>query len=83
MGILDIIYIVHLKFTDMPNPKSDSQGFSTSNADQERDLGAKGGPTTSVGRADDQHAVARPYDHDMQTQIVAKGKSKDKKKDRV
>jgi hypothetical protein len=65
----------------MPNPKTDNQGFSTSNADQERDLGAKGGPTTSPGRADDQHGVSAPYDSDLQTQIAAKGNKKDKKKE--
>ena len=63
----------------MPNPKTDSSGFSTSNADEERDMGAKGGPTTSLGSPDDKHGVAAPYDSDLQTQIVAKGK-KDKKK---
>ena len=58
----------------MPNPKTDSQGFSTSNADNERDLGAKGGPATSPGRADSKHGIAAPYDQDLQAQIAAKGK---------
>jgi hypothetical protein len=60
----------------MPNQKTDKGGFSTSNADQERDMGAKGGPSTSLGKPDDQHGVSAPYDSDLQTQIVAKGKSK-------
>jgi len=63
----------------MPNPKTDNSGFSTNNADEERDMGAKGGPTTSLGRPDDKHGIPAPYDSDLQTQIVAKGKSKKKK----
>jgi hypothetical protein len=63
----------------MPNPKTDKSGFSTSNADEERDMGAKGGPSTSLGRPDDKHGISAPYDSDLQTQIAAKGKSKKKK----
>ncbi len=63
----------------MPNPKTDSSGFSTNNADEERDMGAKGGPSTSLGRPDGKHGISAPYDADLQTQIVAKGKSKKKK----
>jgi hypothetical protein len=62
----------------MPNPKTDNSGFSTTNADEERDMGAKGGPSTSLGRPDDKHGVSAPYDSDLQTQIVAKGKNKKK-----
>ena len=64
----------------MPNPQTDKSGFTTSNADEERDMGAKGGPSTSLGRPDDKHGVSAPYDSDLQTQIVAKGKSKKKEK---
>ncbi|HVW62485.1 MAG TPA: hypothetical protein VHC48_20685 [Puia sp.] len=60
----------------MPNPKTDSGGFSTTNADQERDMGAKGGPSTSTGIPDDKHGAAAPYDADLQTQIAAKGGKK-------
>jgi len=63
----------------MPNPKTDSAGFSTSNADQERDMGAKGGPSTTTGIPDDKHGIASPAS-DLQTQIAAKGKPKDKPK---
>jgi hypothetical protein len=62
----------------MPNPKTDNSGFSTTNADEERDMGAKGGPSTSLGRPDDKHGVSTPYDADLQTQIAAKGKNKKK-----
>ena len=58
----------------MPNPKIDNAGFSTSNADEERDMGAKGGPSTSLGVPDDKHGINSPYDSDLQTQIAAKGK---------
>jgi hypothetical protein len=66
----------------MPNPKTDSKGFSTDNQDQQRDMGAKGGPTTSLGQPDDQHGISAPYDSDLQTQIVAKGKSKKNNKEK-
>jgi hypothetical protein len=62
----------------MPNPKTDTSGFSTSNADAERDMGAKGGPATNLGQPDDKHGVPTPYDSDLQTRIVAKGKNKRK-----
>lgn len=65
----------------MPNPKTDNAGFSTSNPDEERDMGAKGGPSTSLGVPDDKHGINKPYDSDLQTQIAAKNK-KDKEKNR-
>ena len=58
----------------MPNPKTDNAGFSASNADEERDMGAKGGPSTSLGIPDDKHGNNAPYDADLQTQIAVKGK---------
>jgi len=64
----------------MPNEKTDSKGFASNEPDQERDMGAKGGPTTSLGNADDKHRVVAPYDEDLQTQIAAKG-GKHKKDD--
>jgi hypothetical protein len=60
----------------MPNNETDSSGFNTTNADQERDLAAKGGPTTGPGIPDDKHGIAAPYDSDLQTQIAAKSKKK-------
>jgi hypothetical protein len=60
----------------MPNNETDSSGFNTKNADQERDLAAKGGPTTGTGIPDDKHGIAAPYDSDLQTQIAAKSKKK-------
>jgi len=64
----------------MPNPKTDQRGFATSNADEERDMGAKGGPSTSLGRPDDKHGISAPLDSDLQTQIVVKAKNKKKNK---
>lgn len=64
----------------MPNEKTDSAGYSTVSADQERDNASKG-PTTGIGRADSKHGISAPYDEDIQTQIAAKGKpKKDKSK---
>ena len=63
----------------MPNPKTDKSGYSTGNADEERDMGAKGGPTTGLGKPDDKHGVSAPYDADLQAQIAAKGKHKKEK----
>ena len=65
----------------MPNDKTDSKGFSTSNADQERDLAGKGGPGVGLGKADDKHSISHPYNEDLQTQIAAKGGKKHRKKD--
>jgi|GEM_PF-528610 len=64
----------------MPNPKTDSAGFSTSNADQERDMGAKGGPATTTGIPDNKHGASAPYDSDLQAQIAAKGGKHNKEK---
>ena len=56
----------------MPNEKTDKRGYSTMNPDQERDVAAKGGPTTGLGTADGGHDVSHPYDEDTQTQLAAK-----------
>ncbi len=64
----------------MPNTKTDSKGFSTENADNERDNGAKGGPAIGAGIADGRHRVSSPYNEDLQTQIAAKSR-KHKKED--
>jgi hypothetical protein len=60
----------------MPNEKTDRKGFASSQADQERDMAAKGGPSTSLGKADSKHRVVSPYNEDLQTQIAAKNKHK-------
>jgi len=56
----------------MADNKTDQRGYSTVNADEERDMGAKSGPTTSLGIADDAQDVSHPYDDDIQTQLAAK-----------
>ena len=61
----------------MPNQRTDKQGYSTVNPDEERDMAAKGGPTTSLGNADNAHDVP-PYDEDIQTQLAAKSTKKKK-----
>lgn len=66
----------------MPNEKTDSKGFASHEADKERDMAAKGGPTTSLGKADDKHRIVAPYDEDLQTQIAAKG-GKHRKEEKV
>jgi len=63
----------------MTNPKTDRQGFSSQSSDTERDLGAKGGPTTGLGTPDGKHGVVMPYNEDLQTQITAKAGRKKKK----
>jgi hypothetical protein len=55
----------------MPNEKTDRQGFSTENADQERDIAGKGGPSVGAGVPDSKHAVPRPSDEDTQTKLAA------------
>jgi hypothetical protein len=63
----------------MPNEKTDKEGFSTLNPDQERDVAGKGGPEAGSGIPDDKHAVPHPYDEDTQTQLAAKSTERKKK----
>lgn len=56
----------------MADTKKDQNAYSTVNADEQRDMGAKGGPTTSLGIPDDKHGISAPYDEDIQTQLAAK-----------
>jgi len=68
----------------MANPKTGSQGYGGSSADEERDLAAKGGPTTGLGIPDDKHDVPHPYDEDIQTQLASKStQKKDRTKRKV
>jgi hypothetical protein len=60
----------------MPNKKTDSKGFSTENADMERDEAAKGGPGVDLGIPDGTHGISHPYNEDLQTQIAAKSHKK-------
>jgi len=62
----------------MPNQKTDKQDYSTINPDEERDMAAKGGPTTSLGNADDAHDVSHSYDEDTQTKSAAYSTEKKK-----
>ena len=64
----------------MPNEKTDRKGFASNEPDKERDMRAKGGPTTSLGKTKDKHRVTSPYSEDLQTQIAAKSKPKKNKK---
>ena len=63
----------------MTSDRKDTNEYSGINADEERDMGAKGGPTTSLGIADDAHDVSHPYDEDIQTQLAAKSTQNRKK----
>jgi hypothetical protein len=63
----------------METNKTDQQGYSTVNPNEERDMGAKGGPTTTLGIPDNAHGISHPYDSDIQTQLAAK--STENKKD--
>ena len=60
----------------MPNEKTEREGFSTNEAEKERDMAAKGGPMTGPGNPDDRHGISSPYSDDLQTQIAAKGNKK-------
>ncbi len=55
----------------MPDDKVNQQGYSAVNPDEERDLAAKGGPSTGLGIPDDKHGVSHPYNEDTQTQLAA------------
>ena len=60
----------------MPNEKTDKQGYAAPNADEERDLGSKGGPALGLGDPADKHRVTSPYSEDLQTQIAVKSSKK-------
>lgn len=46
-------------------------GYSALSDDTERDMGAKGGPTTTLGNPDNNHNISHPYSSDTQTQLAA------------
>lgn len=64
----------------MADNKTNQRGYSSVNADEERDMGAKGGPTTSLGVTNDAQDVPHPYDDDIQTQLAAKSTENKKNK---
>lgn len=64
----------------MANDKKDQGAYSTVNPDEERDMGAKGGPSTTLGIPDDAHGISHPYDSDTQTQLAAKSTENKKEK---
>jgi hypothetical protein len=70
---LSKIYIMERRATD-------NNGNGSISNDQQGDLSSKGGPATGLGKADNDHRIAKPYSEDLQTQIAAKSK-KPKKKD--
>ena len=55
----------------MATSKTDNGLFKYS-ADKERDMAAKGGPTTDLGIPDHKHGISHPYNEDTQTQLAAK-----------
>ena len=65
----------------MPNTKTDNNNNGTQGNDQQRDLGAKGGPASGLGSPDAKHHISKPYDEDIQTQLAAKNKSRKKKQE--
>lgn len=66
----------------MPESEVNTNGYTGKNQDEERDMAAKGGPTTTLGNPSDKHGISAPYDADLQTQIAAKSTNKpDKKND--
>lgn len=63
----------------MPENENNTNGYAARNDDEQEDMAAKGGPTTTLGQADAKHSIPHPYDDDTQTQLAAK--STEKKKD--
>ena len=62
----------------MATSKTDSNGYSNLGSDSERDMGAKGGPATTLGNPDDNHGISHPYSSDTQTQLAAASTQKKK-----
>ena len=56
----------------MANDRKDSNEYSTLSDDIQNDMAAKEGPSTPLGRADDNHDIPHPYSDDIQTQLAAK-----------
>lgn len=56
---------------NIPEDKTHRQSYSAANADEQRDLAAKGGPSTGVGIPNNKHGIESPYDADTQTQLAA------------
>ena len=63
----------------MANDRRDSNEYSTLSDDIQNDLAAKEGPSTPLGRADDNHDIPHPYNDDIQTQLAAKSTNKKNK----
>jgi hypothetical protein len=81
---LNVIFdFITFKFCVMIDDKKDQGAYSTVNADEERDLAAKGGPTSGLGIPDDKHGVSAPYDSDIQTQLAAKSTANKKETDKL
>ena len=64
----------------MDNDRIDNNNYGRQSSESERDLAAKGGPTTGLGNPDGKHTGAAPYDADLQTQIAARGGKHNKNK---
>jgi hypothetical protein len=58
---------------------TENEGIGFQSREREGDLAAKAGPTTGLGRADNDHPISKPYSEDLQTQIAAKSKKPKKK----
>ncbi len=58
----------------------ENEGYGSVSNERSGDLASKGGPTTGLGRADNDHRISKPYKEDLQTQIVAKSKKSKKAK---
>lgn len=63
----------------MQNPGRDNNNIGPQGNDQQKDLSAKGGPASGLGTPDGKHAISKPYQEDLQTQIVARNNRKKKK----
>ena len=63
----------------MQNPGTDNNNIGPQDNNQQSDLAAKGGPASGLGTSDGKHAISKPYEEDLQTQIVASNNRKKKK----
>lgn len=55
----------------MATDNRNTNGYSSLSDDTQRDMGAKGGPTTTLGNPDDNHNISHPYSDDTLTQLAA------------
>jgi hypothetical protein len=80
-GTIFLLFLIILitKNIFMERRGTDNNGNGSSSNAQKGDLASKGGPAAGLGKADNEHRIAKPFNEDLQTQIAVKSKKSRKK----